>query len=366
MKISNDFLKFIFALIILILGGKVIAQKIEFSSNKIYLDNKAIEKDYLDSLLPSIKIKKLIIGDYNNYETFSFDNINQLKDVEEIEMGYIKVTLSDCILYGFKLDSFRNLEKISFDEYSEIPKELYQCKKLKEISVMFGEFCHGFDRTAFLELQHLTIVTVSINLDEVSLSNFYKLPLVKLYVAADNSNIDFSKINGERLRCLSLHGMSSINLLRFNPVKFKELEEFSFVSSNLERVPDSLFYLYNLKTVSLQNNKIRSIPQSISEAVLLEELQISENKLTNLPSFITKLSNLKRLDVRSNFIEEFPVDFIKMKKLVDFYVLIPEKLSKRDKGYLFIKDKMTWCTFHEQYWKNYLFMKAVFGNRDKW
>ena len=75
------------------------------------------------------------------------------------------------------------------------------------------------------------------------------------------------------------------------------LEHLFAIKLKIDSIPDFIFNLINLKTLSLETNKLTSIPDSIGNLINLEKLILSYNQLTSLPDSIGNLIKLETLEL---------------------------------------------------------------------
>ncbi|MEZ5357378.1 MAG: COR domain-containing protein [Candidatus Zixiibacteriota bacterium] len=86
----------------------------------------------------------------------------------------------------------------------------------------------------------------------------------------------------------------------------------------LEIIPDMIFRLTHLESLSLRNNKITSIPAGISKLKRLRSLYLSNNKIQSISKGIDS-SNLEELFIPHNRLSKLPSEisqFTKLKKLL--------------------------------------------------
>jgi len=68
----------------------------------------------------------------------------------------------------------------------------------------------------------------------------------------------------------------------------------------LEKLPDEIGSLKQLKVLHLNNNKLKKIPESIGNLQMLQTLNLSHNSLKDLPDTLSNLSRLKTFDITYN------------------------------------------------------------------
>jgi len=88
---------------------------------------------------------------------------------------------------------------------------------------------------------------------------------------------------------------------------------------NLNVIPQEIFKLKNLITLSLEHNHLNEI-QSFSSLKRLKYLYLSYNKIKKLPDMIEKLKWLEELDLIHNNINELPKSIANLKNLKYIYI----------------------------------------------
>lgn len=88
----------------------------------------------------------------------------------------------------------------------------------------------------------------------------------------------------------------------------------------LKSIPQEIFDLKNLRTLSLEFNQIEEIPEELSNLNSLKSFYLNYNQLKRLPSSIGMLSSLKELSLIHNDIENLPKSIANLKKLRHIYV----------------------------------------------
>lgn len=68
----------------------------------------------------------------------------------------------------------------------------------------------------------------------------------------------------------------------------------------LEKLPDEIGSLKQLKVLHLNNNKLKKIPDSFGNLQLLQTLNLSHNSLKDLPETLSNLTRLKTFDITHN------------------------------------------------------------------
>ncbi len=83
----------------------------------------------------------------------------------------------------------------------------------------------------------------------------------------------------------------------------------------LNKLPDSIKSLKNLRYLYLGNNLFTHLPEFICELKKLEYLELHDNKLTDLPKHINKLNSLKGISLFGNNFEEVPRSLFLLRNL---------------------------------------------------
>jgi hypothetical protein len=96
--------------------------------------------------------------------------------------------------------------------------------------------------------------------------------------------------------------------------KIKGLETLSLSANQLQNIPPEISNLKALKYLSLYYNLLTVLPNSIGELSSLESLSIVNNQISSLPSSMRHLKHLKNISVRGTQITETP-KFLNAKRL---------------------------------------------------
>ena len=139
--------------------------------------------------------------------------------------------------------------------------------------------------------------------------------------------------------------LGSLRVIILERSHLRELpDSFGKMNSNrLERLPEDLSGLTNLRVLTLGDNQLSAVPESIGELTAMEELylganqlsevpdgignlekletfQLTRNQVSALPSTIGRLSNLRHLAVESNQLTEIPREVAQMTELIELGV----------------------------------------------
>lgn len=94
---------------------------------------------------------------------------------------------------------------------------------------------------------------------------------------------------------------------RINKIKHLKLDGW-----NLKTVPEEIFELKRLESLSLGSNQITNVPKIISELHSLKYLDLEYNKIGNFPSSILNLPSLTYLNLDYNLFNHIPDSIIRL------------------------------------------------------
>ena len=97
-----------------------------------------------------------------------------------------------------------------------------------------------------------------------------------------------------------------------------DLRELSAEDNNIVELPESIGKLINLEIIQLENNQLTSLPQSIGNLAYLTKLNVDKNHITSLPSSIGNLKNLETLFIGYNELSSLPESIGGLTKLLSF------------------------------------------------
>ncbi len=101
---------------------------------------------------------------------------------------------------------------------------------------------------------------------------------------------------------------------------FYDIEHVNLDGCNLTSIPEEIYELQNLKTLSLDFNQISEIYKEISNLVSLKHLYLNYNQLKSLPDSIGDLQSLKGLSIMHNNVNSLPISLKKLKNLKYIYI----------------------------------------------
>uniref|UniRef100_A0A8D3AB70 Leucine rich repeat containing 8 VRAC subunit Aa n=1 Tax=Scophthalmus maximus TaxID=52904 RepID=A0A8D3AB70_SCOMX len=195
-------------------------------------------------------------------------------------------------------DNLKSLH-IRFSDINEIPLWIYSLKGLIELHLT-GNL--GSDNDSLIainglrELKRLKVLRLKTSLT--------RLPQVVTDV-------------GEHLQKLSIDNEGTKLMVINNLTKMVNLTELEFVHCDLQRIPHSIFSLYNLQEIDLKDNNLKTIEEVISFQHLhrLACLKLWYNHIKYIPYKIGVLADLERLYLNRNKIMDIPSELFFCRKL---------------------------------------------------
>jgi len=97
--------------------------------------------------------------------------------------------------------------------------------------------------------------------------------------------------------------------------RVKKSEVLILADCGLDQIPNEVFDLVHLKSLSLKGNNLQSIPKEIKKLANLVSLSISNNEISELPDELFELQNLETLSIKQNKVKVLPNNFGKLKRL---------------------------------------------------
>ncbi|XP_054813389.1 LRR receptor-like serine/threonine-protein kinase EFR [Prosopis cineraria] len=190
--------------------------------------------------------------------------------------------------------------------YGELPKELFQLRKLKILNLSYNAF-NGVIPTwigSLSALQHLILNNNSFDgVIPSSISNLSKLESLECRSNFIKGSIPFEIVRLGRLKILRISVNNLSGIIPSAVSNLSSLEHiilsYNFLSGN---ILETIGALTNLKIISLSVNKLSGqIPRSIGNLTLLQELYLDHNNLEGgIPEQIGNLKSLKILYLDTN------------------------------------------------------------------
>ncbi len=146
---------------------------------------------------------------------------------------------------------------LSHGEHTTIPKEVFWCKNLKQLTLGSNKITHIPEEIGTLkELEYL----------------------------------GFSKM---------YNGLDSLCF----PATIKQctkLKHLKLIGNYLDGLPSGMEYLQALKKIELKHNRLQQLTDQLLGCVALEELLVSQNNLKELPAFLGELRQLRIIQANNN------------------------------------------------------------------
>ena len=102
--------------------------------------------------------------------------------------------------------------------------------------------------------------------------------------------------------------------------KLSQLKELNILNSQLVSLPESIGELSQLTQLYVRHSPLTSLPESIGELSQLAELNVSYNQLTSLPESIGELSQLTELNVSCSQLTSLPESIGELSRLTELNV----------------------------------------------
>ena len=110
-----------------------------------------------------------------------------------------------------------------------------------------------------------------------------------------------------------------------------QAENLNLTHQYLDRVPDGVDSLKNLKVLILDQNEISELSESVFKLEKLEKLSVGYNQLKSLPPDLKKLDRLRELNVSGNPITELPGEVTDL-RLLESLIVTNTKLATLPKN----------------------------------
>ena len=102
--------------------------------------------------------------------------------------------------------------------------------------------------------------------------------------------------------------------------KLTALQSLSLSSNSISLIPESIGNLTTLQSLNINNNKINLLPDSLCQIKSLQSLYISFNDIKNLPKQIENLNSLKTLNICGNKLNCLPKQLMNATTLHSLYI----------------------------------------------
>ena len=141
--------------------------------------------------------------------------------------------------------------------------------------------------------------------------------LIEAHLIAPRKTLDLTRLNLTQLP-KSAYQLTQVSelILNNNPISeqgleqiilnFPNLSSLSLMSTDIEKIPESIEKLTRLQFLDLSYNNLTELPESLTQLRQLKRLYLDQNQLTALPLSIGNLSNLEFLRANHNQIVKLP------------------------------------------------------------
>ncbi|GCB81112.1 hypothetical protein scyTo_0021784 [Scyliorhinus torazame] len=223
--------------------------------------------------------------------------MSQLTNLKELHLYHTPTTVDQQALNCLS----ENLQvlHIKFTDMDKAPRWIFNLKNLTELHLT-GNLKMEKNHFVFLNgLENLK------NLKMLYMKN--SLPHIPAVVTGSGLLLNKLSIDNEGTK------LTVFNTLK-NMINLTNLE---LLNCDLERIPHSIFSLYNLREIDLRGNRLKTIEEIISFQHLkwLSCLKLWYNAIAYIPVQIGTLSNLEQLYLNNNRIETVPPQLFLCRKL---------------------------------------------------
>ncbi|XP_038649711.1 volume-regulated anion channel subunit LRRC8B-like [Scyliorhinus canicula] len=223
--------------------------------------------------------------------------MSQLTNLKELHLYHTPTTVDQQALNCLS----ENLQvlHIKFTDMDKAPRWIFNLKNLTELHLT-GNL--KMEKNHFVSLNGLENLK---NLKVLYMKN--SLPHIPAVVTGSGLPLNKLSIDNEGSK------LTVFNTLK-NMINLTNLE---LLNCDLERIPHSIFSLYNLREIDLRGNRLKTIEEIISFQHLkwLSCLKLWYNAIAYIPVQIGTLSNLEQLYLNNNRIETVPPQLFLCRKL---------------------------------------------------
>lgn len=254
-----------------------------------FVDYKGEYDNLRIALKEPLKVKKLELFGY--MRTYGFDSLpesfGEMKNIEELDLS--NLSLKKLPLSFSSLSNLKILD-LSYNDFEAFPTQVYELKNLEVLN---------------LKLSHLDTLPPGIG----------QLKKLRILILDDNKFNDFP----------------------FAVTELSNLEELSITSSNISTVPSEIMKLNKLRRLDLSSfwsykhkNQISDI-SNLTSLTVLESLDLDWNKIERLPNNLCDLKNLKKLSLLSNPIKDIPENIQRCR--IDTLLVDTDEADSKPKGH---------------------------------
>ncbi|XP_044529830.1 volume-regulated anion channel subunit LRRC8B [Gracilinanus agilis] len=243
------------------------------------------------------------------------NSISQLVNLKELNIYHSSLVVDRPAL-NFLEENLKIL-RLKFTERGKIPRWIFHLKNLKELYLsgyIMAETFNPVQSEGFQDLKNLKTLYLKSTLSRIPQVITDMLPTLQKF-SLDNE--------GNKLVVLN------------NLKKMIHLKSLELINCDLERIPHSIFSLFNLHELNVKENNLKTIEEIISFQHLqnLSCLKLWHNNIAYIPAQIGTLSNLEQLYLDHNKIENLPLQLFLCTKLTHLdlsynnLTFIPEEIQ---------------------------------------
>uniref|UniRef100_UPI00398F52FE volume-regulated anion channel subunit LRRC8B-like n=1 Tax=Pristiophorus japonicus TaxID=55135 RepID=UPI00398F52FE len=223
--------------------------------------------------------------------------MSQLTNLKELHIYHTSTTVDPQAL-GCLSENLQTLH-IKFTDMDKAPHWIFNLKNLTELH---------FTGNLKIEKNHFTSINGLENLKNLKVL-YLKNSLSHIPAVVTGSGLPLNKLSIDN---------EGTKLTVFNTLKnMIHLTHLELLNCDLERIPHSIFSLYNLREIDLKGNRLKTIEEIISFQHLkwLYSLKLWHNAIAYIPVQIGTLANLETLYLNNNRIETIPTQLFLCHKL---------------------------------------------------
>lgn len=245
-----------------------------------------------------------------------FARVERTKDLKELlskkeEIYSLNLSYNELSELPKELSQFINLQalNISGNRFKNKEKLIESLSKLPNLMILVANRCNLRKLPDNISLlKGLEVLSIETNgLKELN-QNIGDLSKLKYLSVRSNSYLKDLPKSVENLNCLQFLNVSASGLIRLRDELSSCSELISIIAnaSKIETLPEHIGNLVNLKYLNLAANKIEVLPISIGQLSELENLSLGTNDIRKLPKEISNLQKLHFLSLSFNRFKEFP------------------------------------------------------------
>lgn len=302
-----------------------------------------------------------------------YDSLNCGKETDVLFAKAITTGITDFYKSGYsyylkkdeKLICIQTNEDIKqklasfFEEYPELEKFLMKKEsfesELPQYAVIYNDFYKNLKQEVYIDKNGKYCSQESAEwkrtIEYNKASKSYKVDYYSLIGKTTDSQLRSSYAEILIYECEKFKNkildLSGLYLLSPDLLTFPAHTEILLLSDcHLNKFPNAVFDLSNLKSLNLSQNNIKEIPPDIARNGNLESIDLSKNEITVLAKEIFYPAKLNYLDLSYNRFPTIPKNIDAAKNLKEIYILSSELKSLPDGFFSLKKLEKTdavWC-----------------------